>query len=396
MGLLREATVEQAAAKVGIFGPQGSGKTTTAMLMAIGLSKTYHNGAPIVFMDTESGSDFMVPICKAEGVKLFVVKSKAFKDMRTTLREGEEAGACVGLVDSYTHPWKELNDALKKKLNVSRLEFKHMDQLKTMWQQWTDQMLNSPLHTILCGRLGYVWDHEENEQGKKELVKLGSKMKSESDAGYEPSLLVEMEGIQTEALRVKKTRAKNGTIVHHAYVLKDRWRSLNGKTLMFKDLNGYKAGDYRKVFDAFRPHFDQLAIGTATQRSVDSSRSSDAMFDGAGDNAYQQRVRRVHIVLEEIDGTLTAIWPGSDAKSKALKALTIEVLFNTRSWTAVESAPLEILDSRLAALRLFEEGVKNGSQAAALTDPALASGFLVMCKEQIIAEGQQAEVGAVL
>lgn len=391
MGLLKEAIVEQSAAKVGLFGPQGSGKTTTAMLMAIGLSKTYHNGAPIAFMDTESGSDFMVPICKAEGIKLVVVKSRAFQDMKGMAREAAEMGCCVGLVDSYTHPWKELNDALKKKLKVSRLEFKHMDQLKTEWQTWTDLMLNSPLHIIVSGRLGYVWDREEDSDGRKgDLIKLGTKMKSESDAGYEPSLLIEMEGVQAAVGRMKTNHTKRSTITHHAYVLKDRWRTLNGKTLTFKDLNGYKAGDYKHVFSAFRPHFDQLAIGT-TQRSVDTHRNSEALFDGTGDNAYQQRVRRVNITLEEFDGTLNVLWPGASAKEKALKNLIIETLFNTRSWSAVESLSLEALEAGLATLKLFEEGAKNGAQAPALTDPAQAVAFLTMCKEQIANKAREAE-----
>lgn len=204
MALLKKATVEQAAAKVGLFGPQGSGKTTTAALLLIGLSKTYHGGKPVAFLDTENGSDYLVPIFAAEGVELVVAKSRAFNDMKGALREAEEAGCCGYLVDSYTHTWQELNDALKKKLNVSRLEFKHMDQLKGLWRVWTDQMLNSPLHVFLNGRLGYVWDREEDENGRKgDLVKLGTKMKSEADAGYEPSLLIEMEGLQSTDAREK-------------------------------------------------------------------------------------------------------------------------------------------------------------------------------------------------
>src|SRR5688572_10913732 len=183
MALLKKATVEQAAAKVGIFGPQGSGKTTTSALVAIGLSKTFHANAPVAFLDTENGSDYLVPIFEAEGVPLLTVKSRSFQDMKSALREAEEGGCCAYLVDSYTHPWLELNDSLKKSKNVSKLKFVHMDQLKTMWRGWTDLMLNSPLHVILSGRLGYVWDREEDESGNKadgELVKLGTKMKSES------------------------------------------------------------------------------------------------------------------------------------------------------------------------------------------------------------------------
>jgi hypothetical protein len=30
--------------------------------------------------------------------------------MRAGLREAEESGCCAYLVDSYTHPWQELNE----------------------------------------------------------------------------------------------------------------------------------------------------------------------------------------------------------------------------------------------------------------------------------------------
>ena len=397
MALLKQATVEQAAAKLGIFGPQGSGKTTTSALIAIGLSKTYHGGAPVAFLDTENGSDYLVPIFEAEGVQLLVVKSRAFNDMKGALREAEEANCCAYLVDSYTHPWQELNEALKKRLNVTRLEFRHMDQLKSMWRVWTDQMLNSPAHIILSGRLGYVWDREEDESGKKgELVKLGTKMKSESEAGYEPSLLIEMEGIQSAEARAKKSRTKQGTIVHHAYVLKDRWRTLNGRTFTFKDLNAYKAGDYKPVFDAFRPHFDKLAIGKAEQRAVDPNRTSAAMFDGNGDSAYQQRARRVQIVLEEFEGTLVKLWPGQDAKSKALKALVIETIFSTRSWTAVTSKSLEALDEGLQLLRLFEQEVGRDPSSAALTEAPATVGLLEIIRAKVAEDARAAEAAAVL
>jgi hypothetical protein len=396
--LLKPATVEQSAAKVGIFGPQGSGKSTTSALIAIGLSKTFHGNAPVAFLDTENGSDYLVPIFESENVPLLVVKSRAFNDMRAALREAEEGGCCAYLVDSYTHPWQELNEALKKKLNVSRLEFRHMDQLKTLWRGWTDQMLNSPLHVILSGRLGYVWDREEDETGRKgggDLVKLGTKMKSESEAGYEPSLLIEMEGVQSSEAREKRSRTKRGSISHHAYVLKDRWRTLNGRTFTWKDMNGYKPGDFVSVFKEFRPHFDKLAIGQA-QRAVDGSRNSEALFDGRGDSAWQQRARRVQIVLEEIQGTLTKLWPSSqDAKQKAMKAMAIETLFQTRSWTAVESKSLDDLEAGLAVLRLFEEASLD-RETAALTDPVAAASLLGMCRDRQVEEAKAAVEAAVL
>jgi hypothetical protein len=321
---------------------------------------------------------------------LIVGKSRAFRDMRGGLTEAEAAGACVYLVDSYTHPWQELNDALKVKLNVKKLEFRHMDQLKSLWRGWTDQFLNSPLHVIVSGRLGYVWDKEEDEHGKKtELVKLGTKMKSENEAGYEPSLLIEMEGVQDDGIRQKKTRTKKGSITHHAYVLKDRWRTLNGRTFSWPDLNSYKAGDYEKVFKDFAPHFSKLTIG-GEQRAVDGNRTSEALFDGNGDNAHYKRAQRIAIVLEEIEGTLVALWPGSTDKAKDLKRRAVEALFATRSWAKVESLSLEALDAGLDALKLFEEQVKDGKVEAG-TDPIAAVALLDLCKAKIADDARTAE-----
>jgi hypothetical protein len=361
MGLLQKAKVEQAAAKVGIFASQGAGKTTTALRIALGLSKTYHQNAPIAFMDTENGSDYVVPIADLEGVELQNFKSRAFKDMRAGLKEAEQAGCCVYIVDSYTHPWKELVDTFKEKSKRKKLEFHHMDALKTIWQGWTDAMLNSPLHVILAGRLGYVWDRESDEDDgtKGDLVKLGTKMKSEAEAGYEPSLLIEMEGLQTEAARQKKTRAKQGSIVHHAYVMKDRWRILNGRTFTFKDMNEYKAGGYLPVFNAFRPHFDKLAIGTATQRSVDSERTSADLFNEDGRNVGQQMARRQQIAAEEIAGILRHLWPGETKEEKKIRQSLLHELFGTFSWHAIETSPAVKLEKSVDILREFKDAAES-------------------------------------
>lgn len=395
MALLRKAAVEQSAAKVGLFGVHGAGKTTTAMLIALGLSKTFHNSAPVAIMDTENGSDYFEPIFEAEGVPLHVAKTRAFLDMKNFLREAEEEGCCTSVVDSYSAPWAELNDTLKALLKIQKLDFHHKEQLHSLWRVWVDQMLNSPLHVILSGRLGYVWDHETEENGQRgDLVKLGTKMKSESEAGYEPSLLIELEAVQKESARLVKSRAKQGSISHHAYVVKDRWRTLNGRTFTWKDLNGYKPGDYKRVFDAFRPHFDCLAIGKAPQRAVDASRTSAALFDGRGDSLYHQRARRVQIVLEEWDGTLRKLWPGETGKEKAMRVLMLESIFGTHSRTRVEEKSLEDLEAGLVLLQKFEDGTQDVVDALSNTPDAVA--LLGSCRDLIKAEKVAAELAAVM
>jgi hypothetical protein len=386
MSLLKPAVVEQSAAKVGVFGLQGSGKTTTSALTAIGLSKTYHKNAPVAFFDTETGSDFVIELFEKEGVPLLRVKSRAFIDMKNALGEAEEAGCCAYLVDSYTHPWQELVDAFKAKSRRKKLEFHQMDELKGTWRTWTDQMLGSSMHIIMAGRLGYVWDREEDDADgtKGDLIKLGSKMKSESEAGYEPSLLIEMEAIQSDAARQKKTRKKNGSIMHHAYVMKDRWRALNGKSFAFTDLNSYKAGDYKKVFESFRPHFDRLAIGGA-QVAVSGKRSSAALFS----DEPAEFGRRRTIALEEIQGSIAAVYPGQDALSKKLRQVLLEKMFGTLSWTRVESMRVERLEEAERVLALFRKQASTDMELVSNADGCEA--VLQMCIENLANEVAEAE-----
>lgn len=400
MTLLREATMDQAAAKIAIFGPQGAGKSLTSALLAIALSKTFHNSAPVSVMDTEPAWDWLLPIFQVEGVKLLRHKGRAFTDMQTVHRESLDAGACAFVVDSYGHPWGEVQESLKKKLNVRKLEFHHQQQLQELWGAWVREFLASPLHILLAGRLAYEWENDvDDETGKIGFHKAGTKMRAEKDAGYEPHLLLEMEAVRimeeierrkvgTKVKTTRRQKKAGGSFIHRLHVLKDRARGLNGKMFEFKDINDYKAGGWKPVFDALKPHFAAMNIGGA--HAGITERTSANLFDGQGDSAFQRRARRVQITLEEIQGTLVKLWPGQDAKSKSLKQLAIETLFATRSWTAVEGKSLEALEAAMDTFKLFEERVEDG-QSDAVSDTAPMVALLQMCRDRIADEAKRAE-----
>jgi hypothetical protein len=392
VSIFKKAIVEQSAAKVGIFGRQGSGKTTTAAMIAIGLSKTFHNSAPVFFFDTESGSDFVVELFNVEGVEFIHGKSRSFKDMRAGLAEADASGACAYLVDSYTHPWNELVATFKAKSRRKKLEMHHQDELKTLWRGWTDQMLASPAHCLLAGRLGFEWGEEDDEEtGGRKLIKLGSKLKGEADAGYEPHLLVEMEQLQGADTRMKKTRTKKGSSEHHAYVLKDRWRSLSGRMFTFKTLNDYKLGDYKKVFDAFSPHWNKLTIGGA-HRSIDASRTSEDLFDTpGGQSVFAERQRRKEIATEEVQAMLVKVWPGQDAASKQAKQAAIKQLFDVYAWRSVEEKSLEEIERALAAMQKFVAQM----EAAPPANHDAAIDLLAECRDAVNEETAPAQIGEV-
>jgi pantothenate kinase-related protein Tda10 len=56
MAGFRKAKAEQAALKIGMYGPPGSGKTFTSLLIAEGLSIA--SGKRVAYVDTERGTDF--------------------------------------------------------------------------------------------------------------------------------------------------------------------------------------------------------------------------------------------------------------------------------------------------------------------------------------------------
>ncbi len=358
MGLLKEVTNEQARAKIAAFGEQGSGKTTTLALIAIGLSKTYHNSAPVACMDTENGADFLKPIFAAEGVKFLAIKSGAFKDMVPALREAQESGCCAFIMDSVTHTWKELVEsycarkaAMLKRASYDPNWLVDAKPIKEEWARWTHAFLNSNIHCLVAGRAGMVWEQVYNEdKGKMEPTAVGTKMKSEGEFGYEPNLLFEMEAVRVET----NGRKKGGYFNHKINVLKDRARFLNGKSFECKDINVYKVGDYKKVFAFFEPHLKFLNIG-GTQKAI-SSETSEDLFDGNGNTEARKYMQSKKIALEEIENLMgVVLWPGTNTDMKRIKLAVMQALWGVRSWSAVEGMPLRNIENGLWALHEFEK-----------------------------------------
>ena len=60
----KPAVKEIGFAKGSMFGPKGTGKTTLMAMLLIYLSKTYHNSAPVAWLASEKGVDFVLDIFK--------------------------------------------------------------------------------------------------------------------------------------------------------------------------------------------------------------------------------------------------------------------------------------------------------------------------------------------
>ena len=343
MPLMQTLGTGQGYLKAGFLGFNASGKTFTAVILAIGLRKFLGLDGPIAFYDTEGGTEYIAAkVLKETGKPLLGVRSRSFDDMCAWAEECMAIGVSVAIADSVTHPWRELCDAYLKQVNEGRrkrgmsprksLEFQDWSHIKGLWSRWTDLYLNLPMHMIVCGRAGDIYAFEKDEEtGKKELVKTGVKMKTETEFGFEPSLLVKME-------RVQAPDSKGGfRLRRQAIVIKDRFAAIDGAEI------------FDPTFDFFKPHVVLLKPGA--HAPVDTSVHTDAGVGDDGDSEWQRERKTRTILCEEIQGELVAAYPGQDAESKQKKAGLIFDAFDTRSWTAVESKPSNELREGLAFIR---------------------------------------------
>jgi hypothetical protein len=341
--------------KGGFLGFPKSGKTWTSALLAIGVRKQFGLDGPIAMFDTEGGGEYIAHslIKPQTGLDLVGYRSRVLDDLIGMAREAESSGVAVLLVDSVTHLWRETCDAYLKQVNEvrtrsgrapqRRLEFQDWNPIKQKWAVWTDLYLNSRLHIIICGRAGFEYDYEDREDGGKDLIKTGIKMKTESEFGFEPSLLVEMERVQA------RDGGKLGKgFSHRATVLGDR----------FGVIDGQQQDD--PTFDFFRPHVDCLTPGA--HAPIDTAARSDFGIGEDGTNDFDRERKLRVIVCEKVQAALTERWPGQSTAEKKAKVAALKEAFGTPSWTEVETR-IKLLELK-AGLERIEAMQPNNTEPA--------------------------------
>jgi hypothetical protein len=320
MSLFKAAENTMAYCKIGFMGEAGSGKTTTASMIAIGLVQYLKAndipGAdkPAFLLDTENGSSWIKPIFDEAGIPLMVAKTRAFKDLVPALREAEKT-ASILIIDSVTHFWEELQESYKASRKRTRLEFQDWSVLKSEWRKFSDLYVSGNLHCILCGRLGHEYDQTVDESGRKHIEKVGVKMQAEKGLGYEPNMLVWMQ---------RDLDLSTNIVTRSATILKDRSRRLDGKTFP------------SPTFKTFMPHIEFMALG-GKHETVDMARnSSDVIPREDGPPPSDIKSIRRQIVVDEIQALMLEYYPSMSAEDKKAKAGLLEKFLHTKSWTEVE------------------------------------------------------------
>lgn len=340
MSLLKPAENKMAYAKIGLYGDAGSGKTVTAALLAIGIHKYAKLEKPVAFFDTEPGASFVIPLFKKAGVPFLVAdQSRALVDLMAFMKEAE-ATCSIAIADSITHVWRDVQESYLRKINeglkkrgkqpIFKLEFHHWNAIKPEWSKFTDVYLHSKIHAIVCGRAGSIYEYQTNDQGKKELITVGTKMATEKEMGYEPSLLIEM----------IKSRDQGG-IINSAMVEKDRSMNYNGEEFSFTNeaLKKWlaKPDDLTPPFKSLIKHFESLNIGGQHFDSM-RERDSQELFSPEGENGWDKEKRQREIWCEEIKNLLIKNGlDGTSSEVKKRRLALLEASFGTGAWTAIEN-----------------------------------------------------------
>jgi hypothetical protein len=358
--------------KVGFFGPQGSGKTASAVLTAIALSKEYCNGAPVMVTDTEPGWQFYKNLIFAvEGVELIQRTTPTFRGMLENIREAEKLGCCVYAVDSLTIIWNELMQSFKAK-NHGQIPIDVWGDIKQMWADYTTAFLNSKMNCFALGRLGNEMDEIEDERkpGRTKLVKTGTKFKAGGGEsfGYEPHLLLEL-SLEKKAKRKAGMELEGeGRMVHRVDVLKDRTWALNGKVIRWSDKSGYVKGGYRTVWESLRPHI--LAVqATMAHVKIETGHSSQGLISDDGNSEYYVQRQRRDVLVAELSATLDLLWGGQGKEEKRLRKLVGEAIFGVLTQDAWEKMSLEKIERGTRIVQAF----RKRCQADGLPDTEMAT-----------------------
>lgn len=200
------ATKEQAKARIALAGPSGSGKTFTALVTARALAGP---SGRIAVIDTERESASLY----ADEFAFDTLNMHTYdpRDLAKALAAAAEARYDVVIVDSLSHFWMGIDGMLEQvdkaaKRSYGGNSFGGWKDARPIERAMIDALLAYPGHVIVTMRTKTEWVVQENERGKKEPKKIGTKPEQREGIEYEFTIVGDMDLEHT--LVISKSRAK--------------------------------------------------------------------------------------------------------------------------------------------------------------------------------------------
>lgn len=324
--------------KASFGGFQGSGKTRTATEFLIGAYKDLKCTKPVLFLDNEKGSRFLIPLLKKNNIPVLVKDTTSLADVIEALKFIQNKEIDFLFIDSLTKIYYRFIKDYKEKNHRSFMTLQDWGKVLPAWQEdFSDRFVNSEGNILFTGRGGFEYEKEDDttdEQGKViekgSFVKSGIKMKIAGETPYETDLNVWM---QLE----KDLKDGKPIQTNVAYILKDRSDTINGKI--------YEMPKYKN----FKPIINfilGLPLGDIAQETNNTN------LTPGSDRDYYERLIERKILTEKIESLFDLNKLGSprSADEKQLKKLIIQTIFGTTSQTEIDKMQIPELNWHLQEL----------------------------------------------
>jgi hypothetical protein len=214
-----KAIRKAAKGRVALVGPSNSGKTYTALSIAEVLAA----GGTVAVIDTEHGSASKY----SDDFNFVVQELDTFSPdiLIASLKEAEELGAAVCVIDSLSHFWMgtdgmldQVSKQAKRKNYAS--EFPAWKDVGPKEKASWDAILQSRMHVIatLRTKTEYVIDEVEIGNGRTKKVprKVGLAPVQRQGLEYEFDIVADLDPDQNFVVSKTRCKALNGYFVHHA------------------------------------------------------------------------------------------------------------------------------------------------------------------------------------
>lgn len=298
--MFKKAKPLQARLKVSLYGPPGSGKTFTSLLVAEGLAAI--DGKRIAYVDTERGTDFYAQQVDKRQVHpaafdFDAIYTRSLSEVIRATHALDPKVYGVIVIDSVSHLWDAAIAAFEGKMvgrNEDKIPFSAWATIKKPFKvdlvRW---LIDSPFHVFLLGRQKNIFE-DNPETG--EFSKIGVGMRAEGETEYEPHICLRMES--------RKGEANQGQQVIYAICEKDRTGILAGRTFP------------NPGFKVFEPILPLLGETQAQSEDPDEVAAQDSELIDAQREA---RVAKEQKSAELVEGYRSEITVAKDVE--ALKAI---------------------------------------------------------------------------
>lgn len=363
-------------------GLNGSGKTCTMAQLAVGLAKEYGDGRPVhVFDSSDRWPAWKIHIFDVEKIPLVITASRSIAGLQESITRAVDAKCAVFVGDDLTVPWMEGVKTFA--YENGNLPFDRRQQLVNEWDRFVAPFQLGEFDSIACGRLGYVWENIEDEDGNEKLHQGDSKFNAGGGQNFGYDCILELEMRRRKRRIMGLLRGK--TMMEYVCdVIKDANSIINNQQFVFGDFErGYQKGDYKKVLDAIRPHIEFRR----RLPSIPKDHSSSQKLIVGGKTAWAKDQSNRGALLQELDANLEICFGSKQStQGKMFRNLTLEYLNGFISWSRMEEESVtHDIERNVMVIRALRQRIEAQEIP---TDPTSLKALLNLSTEDVLHPGK--------